>query len=112
MRMMLKAAIVCAAFAAAGATGAQGASPCDNGPAAKGMSERMETIKRQTDKIEWTADRLEQRRLMELQMKHMRESLRELRRRDLPAECRMESMNTMLDAMVRHEQVMHDNPAH
>lgn len=112
MAMMRKAAIVCAALAAAGSPDVQSASPCDQGPSAQAMRARMETIKRQTDKIEWTVDRAEQRRLMELQMKHVREGLRELRLRDLPADCRIESMNAMLEAMVRHEQVMHDNTGH
>lgn len=73
------------------------------------MHARMKTMKEQVDLIEWTTDRAEQRRLMVMHMKHMHEGLRELRKRDLDVGCRIEMMNTMMEAMVRHEQVMHDH---
>lgn len=112
MRTILNAALACAALAVTGAFGAEKDSACQGGSDARGMHARMEAIKRETDRIEWTVDRAEQRRLMELQMKHVRESLRELRRREVPAECRAEMMNVLLESMVRHEQVMHDVAGH
>jgi len=37
-------------------------------------------------------------------MKHMREGLRELRKRDdIPDACRLEMMNAMLEIVARHE---------
>ena len=112
MKTTLGAGILAAALAATGAFGAQAVSPCDDAPGAKGMRERIETINRQADRIEGTTDRAELRVLMDLQMKHLHEGIREMRRRELPVGCRMDMIESMMDAMVRHEQVMHDAPGH
>jgi len=58
--------------------------------------------------MEWTTDRAEQRKLMELNIKHVREGVREMRHRKLGAECRMEVMASLMEAMVRHELLMHE----
>ena len=71
-----------------------------------GMNARLDTMHDQMDRIEITTDRAEQRKLMELHMKHVREGLQELRKReDIPMACRVEMMSAMLETLVRHETV-------
>lgn len=79
---------------------------CDSETAMVGIRERLATLHEQMNRIEWTTDRAERRVLMDLHMKHMHESLRELRKRDLGAACRMDIMSSMLEEMVRHQQAM------
>jgi hypothetical protein len=107
----LRIATMLAALAATAAPAAESLSRCDNAPASRGMRARMDTINRQTDKIEWTTDRAEQRELMDLQMKHLREGMRELRHRELSEACRMEAMSSMMEALVRHEQATEERAA-
>ena len=78
---------------------------CNQDAQSAGMQARMNTVRSQMDRIEWTTDRGEQKRLLDLNTKHVQEGLREARRRDLAAACRMEVLNTLLETMVRHEQV-------
>jgi hypothetical protein len=73
-----------------------------------GMRERIVSLQEQMDRIEWTTDRAEQRRLMDMHAKLMREGMREIRRRDLEPACRMEMMISMMDVMIRHQQAMED----
>lgn len=112
MRTLCAVGMLCGALAAASAFGADTVPACPNDPGTAGMHARMKVMREQMDQIEWTTDRVEQRRLMQMHMKHMHEGLRELRNRDLGMGCRIEMMNTMMEAMVRHEQVMHDNDGH
>ncbi|HEX7466834.1 MAG TPA: hypothetical protein VF309_09350 [Usitatibacter sp.] len=81
---------------------------CRPGAAMSGMRERIVSLQEQMDRIEWTADRAEQRRLMDLHAKRMREGMREIRNRELEPACRMEMMTSMMDVMIRHQQAMED----
>lgn len=82
---------------------------CDQDPRAAGMSERVANMRGEMDRIEWTVDRAQQRKLMELHTKKMHESLRELRRRNLGDSCRMEVMQAMLEEMMRVHVVEQDS---
>ena len=84
---------------------------CGKSMSADGMRARVNTINEQMDRIEWTTDRAQQRELMTLHMKHMQEGLRELRKRNMPAACRLELMSTMMESLVRHQQVAFANEA-
>ena len=75
-------------------------------PAMAGMRERFATMHEQMNRIDWTHDRAERHALMDLHMKHMHESLREIRRRDLNAACRTDLLGSMLDEMAHHEQAL------
>jgi hypothetical protein len=72
------------------------------------MRARVETMNQQMDRAEWAEDRAKQRELMDLHTKHMREGLRELRKRDMPADCRMELMSEMMESLMRHHQLQED----
>ena len=99
------ASMAAAVLLAASGSAFAGAAPCANG-SATGMNARVTTMRDQMDRIEITADRTEQRKLMELNIKHVREGLHELRKReDIPVACRVEMMNAMLETLVRHEAV-------
>jgi hypothetical protein len=98
------------ALALAGSTaafGQQGAA-CADEAAMRGMRERMLALNNQMDRIERIEDRAEQRHILDLHMKQMRESMREIRRRDLGPECRMEVMGDMMEVMIRHQHAMHE----
>ena len=97
---------LCAAFVPAGALAAHTAGHDD--PKAVGLTARMEQMKEQMDRIEWTTDRAEQRRQMELHMKKMHEGMRELRRREASEGCRLEMMHAMMEQMMRHQLVEQD----
>ncbi len=97
--------IALAALLAAAAPAFASGPPCAQQSAA-GMHARLDTMRDQMDRIEVTTDRAEQRKLMELHMKHVREGLHELRKReDIPMACRVEMMSAMLETLVRHEAV-------
>ena len=103
--MRYVASIAAALLLAASGTALAGSAPCANG-SASGMKARVTTMRDQMDRIEITADRAEQRKLMELNIKHVREGLHELgKREDIPVACRVEMMNAMLETLVRHEAV-------
>jgi hypothetical protein len=103
--MRLKGRIAFAALLVAAAPAFAGGAPCAH-QSAVGMKARLSTMRDQMDRIEVTADRAEQRKLMELNIKHVREGLHELRKReDIPMACRVEMMSAMLETMVRHEAV-------
>ena len=101
MKPFITAAATCLALTATAAV----ADACGSGPQAEGMRARVKTMHDQMDRAEWTEDRVQQRDLMDLHMKHMREGMRELRKRDMPAECRMELMTEMMETMIRHQQL-------
>lgn len=103
MRMTLKVAMLCAALSAGGAVAGDYATECGKGGAMRGMRERIQLMREQMDRIEWTRDRAEQGKLLDLHAKHMREGMREIRNRDLGAGCRMEMMSSMMEEMVRHQ---------
>ena len=85
-----------------------GEDSCERDPAARGLTERMHGMAEQMDRIEWSTDREEQQRLMELHMKKMREGMRELRHRKTGDACRVEMMQAMMEQMMRHQLVAQD----
>jgi hypothetical protein len=111
MRTTLRAALLCAVLAAGGAAAGDYGKGCGNEAAMRGMRERMQLMHEQMDRIEWTTDRTEQWKLLDLHAKHMREGMRELRVRDLGASCRMELMSSIMEEMVRHQLVLSERDA-
>lgn len=105
MRPIIEVAAACVALAATGAFADHTATHCGKSAAADGMRARIATIQAQIDKLEFTADRAEQRALAELNMKHLQEAVAQLRKRDLSPGCRMELMSSLLEALVRNQQV-------
>ena len=106
MKTTLRAALLCAALVAGAAVAADGPRACGNELAMQGMRERMHLMHDQMDRVESTTDRAEQSQLLDLHAKHMREGVRELRQRDLGAECRMEMMASIMEELVRHQLVL------
>jgi hypothetical protein len=104
---MASAVLVLLLAAPAAALGADNAA-CSQEPAMSGMRERISSLQAQMDRIEWMTDRAEQRRIMDLHMKQMRESMREIRKRDLGPGCRMEMMTDMMEVMIRHQHAMYE----
>lgn len=84
-------------------------SACGADPNAAGLPERIQNLKSQMNRIEWTADREERRRLMDLHMKVMHEGIRELDRRDASDGCRMEMMHAMMEQMMRHQLAVQED---
>lgn len=107
MRTALAAGALCAAFAFPAFAG-EAPPSCPNDAANAGMRARMKTLREEIEKIEWTLDSGERKRLMDLHMKHMHEGLREMRRRQIDVPCRLEMMTSMMETMVRREQVMQE----
>ena len=75
MNTFLRTLAAAACFASLAAIGADS---CERDPAARGLTQRMQGMAEQMDRIEWSTDREEQQRLMELHMKKMREGMHEL----------------------------------
>lgn len=101
--------MACALLASSAAVGAQPASRCGNSPAMSGMRERVEVIRSQMDRIERKAENpAEQRTLMKLHMQHMQDGMREIRRRELGTDCRVELMNSVMEQMMRHQHAIHE----
>jgi len=94
-----------AAFCAAGASLAHEAG-CEHVAAADALRGRVQTLELQVERLERSSDPAERRSLAEINMKRVREALGQMRHRDLPADCRVEIMAAMLQAMVRNEQAM------
>ena len=105
----MKLSIPIAAAALALAATSAFADTCGSSTQAEGMRARMKTIHEQMDRAEWTDDHAKQRELMDLHMKHMQEGMRELRKRDIPADCRIELMSQMMESMIRHHQLEQDD---
>ena len=101
----IAAATLFAASAAASA-GAAEPSSCARDPAARGMHERIDGLREQGNRIEWTENREERRVLMELHMKKMHEGMRTLRERGAGDACRMEFMEAMLEQVMRHQLLL------
>ena len=106
----MKSFITLAAASLALAATAAFADHCRKDPQSEGMRARVQTMQQQMDQAEWTEDQVQQRNLMDLHMKHMQEGMRELRKRDLPAECRIELMTEMMETMIRHQQLQPQQP--
>ncbi|MGZ5082685.1 MAG: hypothetical protein ACXWHA_04885 [Usitatibacter sp.] len=101
-------AVAAFALAACGAALAGHDPACRPGAEMKGMRERIATLQAQMERIESTTDRAEQRRLMDLNAKMMREGMHEIRARPLDTGCRVEMMGSMMDVMIRHQQAMQE----
>lgn len=108
MNLNAKIAFAALALVAAPAFAQDGLVPCERDPRAAGMTERLNHMSGEMDRIEWTVDRNQQRKLMDLHTKKMQESLRELRRRDLGEGCRMEVMQAMMEQLMRFHVVEQD----
>jgi hypothetical protein len=111
MKTHIHVAAACVALAATGAFADHTATHCGKSAAADGMRARVATIQAQIDKLELTADRAEQRALAELNMKHLQEAVTQLRKRELSPGCRIELMSSLLEALVRNQQVALAEPA-
>jgi microcompartment protein CcmL/EutN len=105
MKPGFAAVIFCGALAAPAYAIDAATAQCPNDATTAGMHARMKVVREQMDRIEWTTDRAEQRRLMDLNMKHVQEGLREIRRRPMAVGCKVEMMDTMLETVVRQQQV-------
>ena len=104
MKATAIATVIAASLLAAGAAVAhEPPSSCARDPAARGMHERIDGLREQGNRIEWTDDQDERRVLMELHMKRMHEGMRTLRERGAGDACRMEFMEAMLEQMTRHQ---------
>ena len=106
MKTYISLAAACFALAATGALADHTADHCGTSVEAEGMQARVQTIRSQADRIEWTTDRVEQRKLVELNMKHLQEASVQLRKRELSPACRIELMSAMMEAMLRNQQVV------
>jgi hypothetical protein len=106
MKALFRLAILAAAFAVTPVLADHTADHCGKSDQADGMRARVKTINEQMDRVEFTQDHAQQRELLDLHMKHMQEGMRELRKRQMPAECRIELMSAMMEAMLRNQQVV------
>ena len=111
MKTLFRLAILAAALAITPVLADHTADHCGKSVQADGMRARVKTINDQMDRIEYTEDRDKQRELMDLHMKHMQEGMRELRKRDMPADCRIELMSAMMESMMRHQQLQQQESA-
>ena len=108
MNTLIRLAIAATALAVMPALADHTADHCGKSVQADGMRARVNTINEQMDRIEFTEDKNKQRELMDLHMKHMQEGMRELRKREMPADCRIELMSSMMESMMRHQQLQQD----
>jgi hypothetical protein len=110
MNTLSKIALACAlAVTATAFAAADELAPCAKDPKANGLPQRVARMKEQMDRIEWSTDAVEQRRLMDLHMKSMQEGMREVRRRETTTECRMDMMQAMMEQMMRHQLAAQDS---
>jgi len=86
--------------------------PCAKDPKAAGLPERLVRMKDQMDRIEWSTDKEEQRRLMDLHVKTMQEGMREVRRRETTTGCRLEMMQALMEQMMRHQLAVQESDGH
>ena|SRR6478609_5705850 len=105
MNRLIISIAACAAFCGAGAAFAYEGG-CDHVAGAEALRGRVQTLELQVERLERSSDPAERRSLAEINMKRVREALGQMRHRDLPADCRVEIMAAMLQAMVRNEQAM------
>jgi hypothetical protein len=104
MKTLSKIALACAlAITSTAFAAADELAPCAKDPKANGLPQRVARMEEQMDRIDWSADPVEQRHLMDLHMKSMQEGMREVRRRETTVECRMDMMQAMMEQMMRHQ---------
>lgn len=106
MKPFITLAAACVALAATGAFADHTAEHCGKSAQAEGLRARVATLQAQADKIEWTADKAEQRKLIELNMKHLQEATLQLRKRELAPACRIELLSAMLEVLLRNQQMV------
>ena len=106
MKTLIKVAAASLALAAGSAFADHTATHCSKSVAVDGMRARLATIQQQVDRIEITADKVEQRQLAELNMKHLQEAVGQLNKRPLSPGCRVELMSTLLHSLLRNQQVV------
>jgi hypothetical protein len=82
--------------------------PCASDPAASGMRARVENMQEKMDRIRAATDPAQQRHLLALHDKLMREALQELQRRQPSLACRVALDEAMMDQLVRHQQLAHE----
>jgi hypothetical protein len=106
----VKTLFACLLFAATLPALAHEGSACAKDPDAAGLKSRIDAMDGQVTRIRSLTDRAQQRRLAELHVKHMHEGLRELRRRDarLDRGCREEVLQSLLEQVIVHQQLVHD----
>jgi hypothetical protein len=106
--LIARASLAAVLLSAAAAAAAEPAG-CADDPNARGMRERVEGMREQMKRIEFTADRNERERLMDMHLKKMREGMDTLRHRGAGEGCRMEFMQAMMEQMMRHQIAQQDN---
>ena len=106
MTQRIASSVLAASCLVAAAAYAQQGSPCMGDPNSEGLRTRMERMHEQMDRAQAVSDPTQQRRLLDLHAKHMREGMRELRRREpgLESGCRLELMNAMMEQVIAHQQ--------
>lgn len=103
MKTTLRILAACALMLGSLDAPAQAPSACAGDPGARGMAERMGSLRRHIERIERAVDRSERRRLMGIHLKAMGENMRELRLRPVGDGCRIETLQAMLEQMLRHQ---------
>lgn len=87
-------------------------SACGNDPATAGLKARMVNLGEKMDRIQWTTDRAEQHRLMDLHAKLMREAMEQIRKRPTTAACRLEMTHAMMSQIILHQLAEQEEEAH
>lgn len=103
MNVSVRTLAVCACVLGGFAAQAEPPSACAGDPGARGISERMGNLRTYIERIERGVERSERRRLMGIHLKAMGENIRELRSRALGQGCRIETMQAMMEQMLRHQ---------
>lgn len=101
----IKAALAATLLAALPALAAGPASVCGDDASTAGLKARIRNLNMQMDRIQWSTDRGEQKRLLELHTKLMHEGMQQLRVRKTTPACRLEMTHAMMDQIIRHQLV-------
>jgi len=104
MSMTIRIAIAAAALAATPVLAA-GDGACSGDPAATGLGARVRNMEDKIERVRMATDAQEQRHLMELHGKLMREGLQALRQRNPGMACRIEITDALMDQMIQHQQL-------
>ncbi len=85
---------------------------CGNDAQTVGLKARLANLSEKMDRIQWATDPAEQRRLMDLHAKLMREGLEQIRTRPISSECRMQMTQAMMDQIILHELAEQETQIH
>ena len=107
--MKLLSALAVACLVAAPAFAAEDPTACPRDARTQGLLQRVDNIRGQMERIEWSADRAEQRRLLDLHAKTMQEGMREMRRRDPAPACREQIVQAMIEQVMRHQLAVQEH---